>query len=176
MSSCFATCASQTMTKYELHLDFESRSPLDPGEVGLHRYIWDPETEPLFLWYKVGNSGYQCWKIWEEPGFVEHDWQGLPVPQMLDESLNDPDVSLVAFNSAFERYMLQKLGWNVPASRFIDPQVGGRYLSLPASLDVQCQVLGVPAHLGKDSRGKDLIKLFCEKVVTKAKKRRTSGM
>ena len=158
------------MTTTELHLDFESRSTLDPGEVGLHRYIWDPTTEPLFLWYKIGNSGYQCWRIWEEKEFATRDWLNMSVPQMLDESLNDPSVPLVAFHSPFERYMLAKLGWNIPASRFIDPQVGGRYLSLPASLDVQCQVLGVPAHLAKDSRGKELIKLFSEKVVTKAKK------
>jgi DNA polymerase len=155
----------------ELHLDFESRSPYDPSDVGLHRYIWDPETEPLFLWYNIGKAGYQCWRIWEDPAFLTREWTKLCVPQDLDESMNDPDVALVAFNSAFERYMLQKVGWNVPASRFIDPQVGGRYLSLPASLGVQCEVLGVPAHLGKDKRGSELIKLFSQQVIVKATKK-----
>jgi DNA polymerase len=146
----------------ECHLDFESRSPLDPGDVGLHRYIWDPATEPLFLWYKVEKGEYKCVKFYEGDSIRHTD--------ELHNALLNPDVSLVAFNSSFERYMLQKLGYEIPASRFIDPQVGGRYLSLPASLDVQCQVLGVPAHLAKDSRGKELIKLFSVKVVVKAKK------
>jgi len=89
----------------------------------------------------------------------------------LDEALNDPNVPLVAFNSVFERYMFRKLGYEIPASRFIDPQVGGRYLSLPASLGVQCHVMDVPANLTKDERGDDLIKLFCEKVVVKQTKK-----
>ena len=160
MFDCCEICASQMTT--ELHLDFESRSPLDPGEVGLHRYIWDPATEPLFLWWKLGKGEYQCVKFYLGE-IIEQSSE-------LHMALGNPNVMLVAFNSAFERYMLQKLNYIIPASRFIDPQVGGRYLSLPASLDVQCQVLGVPAHLGKDSRGKDLIKLFSEKVVVKAKK------
>lgn len=150
----------------EIHLDFESRSPLDPNEVGLHRYIWDSETEPLFLWYKIGSGDYQCWRIWEQP----NHGGALLAPHELHKALLNPDISLVAFNSAFERYMFAKLGYIIPASRFIDPQVGGRYLSLPASLDVQCQVLGVPAHLAKDKRGKELIKLFSQKVLVKAKK------
>jgi DNA polymerase len=155
----------------ELHCDFESRSPVSPGDVGLHNYIFHPETEPLFLWYKIGDAGYQCWNIWERAGFVERDWEGMSVPQDLDESLHDPDVMLVAFNSAFERYMFKKLGYDIPASRFIDPQVGGRYLSLPASLDVQCRVMDLPANLTKDERGEELIKLFCEKVIVKKTKK-----
>lgn len=152
----------------ELHCDFESRSPVKPKEVGLHNYVFHPETEPLFLWYNIDGAGYNCWRIWESSPV--RGAKSLAVPQDLDEALNDPDVVLVAFNSAFERYMFQKLGWEVPASRFIDPQVGGRYLSLPASLGVQGTVLGV-GTLGKEARGKELIKLFSEKVVVKATKK-----
>lgn len=154
----------------ELHLDFESRSPVDPGEVGLYNYIFHPKTEPLFLWYKIGNHPYQCWRMWEQTVGKYEEWSLVFAPKDFHQALLNPEVVLVAFNSAFERYMLQKIGYTVPASRFIDPQVGGRYLSLPASLDVQCQVLGVPAHLAKDARGKELIKLFCEEVIVKAKK------
>jgi DNA polymerase len=153
----------------ELHLDFESRSTVSPGDVGLHNYIFHTDTEPLFLWYNIGGAGYQCWNIWDS--LPIRNVKSLAGPQDLDEALNDPEVMLVAFNSAFERYMLRKLGWVVPASRFIDPQVGGRYLSLPASLDVQGGVLGLPANLAKDKRGGELIDLFCQKVVEKATKK-----
>ena len=144
----------------ELHLDYESRSPLDPSEVGLDRYIFDPQTEPLFLWYRLNRGDYKLWRIWEKQ----------PIHPELHEAFLSPNVMLVAFNSAFERYMTRRLGYVIPASRFIDPQVGGRYLSLPASLGVQSEVLGVPAHLAKDKRGSELIALFCQKVVVKEKK------
>jgi DNA polymerase len=146
----------------ELHLDYESRSPLDLSGVGLHRYIFAPETEPLFLWYRIGKGEYKCVKFYLGEKIAEHE--------ELRAVLANSAVMLVAFNSAFERHMLEKLGYIIPASRFIDPQVGGRYLSLPASLGVQSEVLGVPEHLGKDKRGGELIKLFCEKVIVKAKK------
>lgn len=149
----------------ECHLDFESRSPVSPADVGLHNYIFHSETEPLFLWYRIGTEEYKCWRIWET------GIQGaILAPRDLHEALLHPDVKLVAFNSAFERYMLKKVGYRVPADRFIDPQVAGRYLSLPASLDVQGTVLGVPGHLGKDNRGKELIKMFSELVHVKEKK------
>ena len=143
----------------ELHCDFESRSPHAPSDLGTHSYIFHPETEMLFLWYRIGDGEYRCWRIWE---------CGL-IPTDLKEAIENPKVPVIAFNSAFERYGFQKLGYVLPASRFIDPQVGGRSLSLPASLGVQCKVLGVPAHLGKDKRGDELIKLFCQKVFVKAK-------
>ena len=150
------------MTNVELHCDFESRNPyFGPGDIGLHNYVFSPDTEPLFLWYRIGEGEYQCWRIWEHQ----------PIPNDLMFSLVDVNVSLVAYNSAFERYMFKKLGYEIPASRFIDPQVGGRYLSLPASLEVQGQVLGLPANLAKDKRGDELIKLFCQKVIVKASKK-----
>jgi len=146
----------------EVHVDFESRSPVSPFDVGLHNYIFHLETEMLFLWYKIGDGDYKCWRIWE---------RGL-IPADLKDSISNSKAQFVAFNSAFERYGFQKLGWVIPASRFIDPQVGGRYLSLPASLEVQGHVLGLPAHLAKNKRGDELIKLFSNKVVTKATKKK----
>ncbi len=148
----------------ELHLDFESRSPVTPSDVGLHNYIFHPETEPLFLWYRIGEGDYKCWRIWEDPNIAA-------IPADLYDALKNPDVMVVAYNSAFERYMLRKLGTEIPASRFIDPQIGGRYLSLPASLEVQGRVMGLPSNLAKDKRGDELIKLFCERVVVKATKK-----
>jgi DNA polymerase len=147
----------------ELHIDYESRSPVSPFDVGLHNYIFHPETEPLFLWWKLAGD-YECVKF--------YDGDSIRHTDELHNALLNPDVPLVAFNSPFERYMLAKQGYIVSASRFIDPQVGGRYLSLPASLEVQCEVMDLPAHLAKDKRGDELIKLFSNKVVTKATKKK----
>jgi DNA polymerase len=146
----------------EVLIDFESRSTFSPSDRGLYNYIFSLDTEPLFLWYRIGTGDYKCWRIWEGEKIHDELWQAA----------NHPDAYFVAFNSCFERYMFQKLHHEIPASRFIDPQVGGRYLSLPASLEVQCEVLGVPTHLAKDARGDALIKLFCDKVIVTATKKR----
>lgn len=146
----------------ELHFDYESRSPVSPSDVGLRNYIFHSATEPLFLWYRLNDGEYKCVKFYLGETIKDY-------PE-LHAALLNPEVMLVAFNSSFERYMSKKLGYDLPASRFIDPQVGGRYLSLPASLEVQGDVLGLPPSLAKDKRGKELIKLFSEQVVTKAKK------
>jgi DNA polymerase len=145
----------------ECHIDFESRNPLvGPSDVGLHNYIFSPETEPLFLWYRIGDGEYKCWRIWE----------GESMPIELAVAIMEETVKFVAFNSAFERCMFRKLNWEIPASRFIDPQVGGRYLSLPASLDVQGKVLGLPPSLAK--REGDLVQFFCKHQIVKATKKR----
>ena len=155
----------------ELHGDYESRSPVGPSDVGLHNYIYHLDTEPLFFWYNIGGAGYNCWRIWEDSAFLTRDWKNLSVPQDLDEAFHDPNVMFVAYNSSFERYMTDKLGWEIPVSRMIDPQAGGRYLSLPASLEVQGEVLGLPPSLAKNKRGDELVKLFCQKVFVKATKK-----
>lgn len=165
--------------KIELHMDFESRSSLELGDVGLCRYMASPLTELLFLWYRPAVwvqskleykflDEAKCWRIWEEANDIFSDPQ---VPTDLDNYLQDPEVEIVAFNSAFERKGLEKVGRTLPPSRFVDPQVSGRYLSLPAKLRIQCQVLDVPDYLGKADRGEELVKLFCKKVFVKAKKK-----
>jgi DNA polymerase len=143
----------------ECHGDYETRSHVHPGDVGTYSYVWHPTTEVLFFWYRIAGD-YKCWRIWEKQ----------PIPADLLAALQNPDCHFVFFNSAFERYVFARLGYTIPPSRIIDPQVYGRYLSLPASLGVQCQVLGVPLKLAKKG-GKDYIKLFCEPVVVKPTKK-----
>lgn len=144
----------------ELHGDYESRSPVAPGDVGTYNYVYHPRTEPLFFWYRIGDGKHNCWRIWE----------GEPIHKELLDAFLDPSIPFVAFNSAFERYMTARLGYILPPSRFIDPQVCGRMLSMPMSLGVQCEVLGVPLKLAKKG-GKDYIKLFCQENVIKPNKK-----
>jgi DNA polymerase len=83
------------------------------------------------------------------------------MPQRLLEGLQDPNQQLIAYNSSFERYVLQYiLKVTIPASRFQDPQASARYLSLPASLEDVGMVLGLPHEMRKDKRGEDLLNLF----------------
>src|SRR5208283_442910 len=84
---------------------------------------------------------------------------------------HNPDVQIGAFNSPFERYALwHKLDIFISASRFIDPQVGARYLSMPPDLESVCNILDVPPNLAKDPRGDKLIDLFSKTQKNRKKK------
>ena len=147
-----------------LRIDFETYSEAALGgqeSVGVWNYANHPSTQVLMLAYKLPYAtGVQLW----EPHLG-------PMPDNLRAALEDPEVSVSAFNSAFERYILQyKLGIVVPVSRFVDPQVSCRYLSMPGDLDEASDILGLPANLAKDKRGHVLIKLFCEPQENKKKR------
>lgn len=138
-----------------LHIDFETRGvPELSGKtgVGLHNYVLHPLTQALMLAYAFDDGSPVLW----EPHLG-------PMPVDLLAALRDPNVEIMAFNSAFERYVLQyKLGITIPASRFQDPQASARYLSLPANLEDVGMVLSLPKSLRKDKRGEELIDLFCK--------------
>lgn len=138
-----------------LYLDFESRSEVELGgsqSVGVYNYANHPSTEILMLGFAYDNNSVEIW----EPRFG-------PMPSYLEEALGNPQVDLVAFNSTFERYLLQfKLGKTIPIERFIDPQASARYLSLPGNLDDVSEILGLPQELAKDKEGNRLVDLFTQ--------------
>lgn len=149
-----------------LRLDFETRSTAElrgKNSVGLWNYANHPETKVLMLAYKLpGSKEVELW----QPHFG-------PMPCDLMAALIDPEVTCSAFNSAFERYILQyRLGITIPASRFIDPQVGARYLSMPGDLESVCEILNLPPNLQKDKRGEALIDLFS---LPKTRKKKEGG-
>jgi DNA polymerase len=147
-----------------LRIDFETYSevPLNGKEsVGVWNYANHSSTQVLMLSYKMPGST-----------IVEQWFPYLgPMPEVLKATLLDSEIMLSAFNSAFERYILQfVLGITVAINRFIDPQVSARYLSMPGDLDEVSDILGLPEHLAKDKRGDELVKLFCEPQLSKKKR------
>jgi DNA polymerase len=158
-----------------LFCDFETRSFKElrgSASCGLHNYLLDPSTEATILAYKIVNlkvdSSYDnvnlkvgSVKVWFPL------WQEMP--DDLKNALDDKQCEIVAFNSCFERGVFRDvLGWDLPISRFQDPQASGRYLSLPASLEDQGEILRLPVELQKDKEGKRLLDIFTKP--TKIKK------
>lgn len=151
-----------------LFADFESRGIVElqgKNSVGLYNYWAHPQTQALMFAYGLGDISLTPldMKIWRL-------WLGEPMPHDLEDYLADERIPLVAFNSAFERLGLKKLGHELPISRFEDPQVSARYLSLPPDLETVGDILGLPFNLAKQKRGAELIKLFSIPVIKKAKK------
>src|SRR5208282_2763044 len=154
------------MTIKVLRLDFETRGTVQlnakkKDSVGLHNYLTHKDTKILMLAYKL--PGAKEVKLWQ-PHLG-------PLPDEVRQALEDPTVFVSAFNSAFERGLLEhKMGFKISASRFIDPQVGARSLAIPANLGDVGLILNLPPELMKDERGEKLIDLFCEPKWTKVKK------
>src|ERR1700694_3022740 len=147
-----------------LEADFETFGTVvlrGQESVGIYNYCSHQDTRVLMLGYKLPNDPNR--KLWE-PALG-------PMSSELRAALLDPDVFILAYNSAFERYIFQfKCGITIPASRFIDPQVSSRYLSMPGKLEMDCKILDMPPELAKDARGEELIDLFCMPHVIKKKK------
>lgn len=150
-----------------LKTDFETRSHVEIGGssgVGLFNYMTHSSTAVLMQAYKLPGDTGPCRRIW-------YPHEG-PMHKELEEALDDPNVLIEAFNSAFERYVLQfQLNKKIHPNRFVDPQVGGRYLCLPPDLASMCEILDVPPNLMKDPRGEELIQLFSVPVVERKSKK-----
>lgn len=147
-----------------LEADFETFGVVELRglkSVGIYNYCSHPETRVLMLGYKLPNESVR--RLWQ-PHLAG-------MPENLRLALLDPAVWILSYNSAFERYIFQfKCGIVIPASRFIDPQVCSRYLSMPGKLEKDCHILDLPPELTKDARGEELIDLFCMPHVIKKKK------
>jgi DNA polymerase len=73
----------------------------------------------------------------------------------------DADVEVVIHNSHFDRTVIRHVwGVDIPTSRIHDTMVQAMAHSLPGSLGMLCEVLGLPADKAKDKDGKRLIQLF----------------
>jgi DNA polymerase len=135
----------------KLFLDFETASVLDLKLVGLDNYAKHPSTRPLMLAWAFDDDEPALW--------FPH---GGRIPPEVQDAL-ESDVTLVAWNSTFERYILHyPLKTIIPASRFLDPMVWARHLSLSGSLEEAGKAIGLPFDQLKKSEGKRLVKKFSE--------------
>lgn len=137
----------------KLFLDFETRSVLDLEQRGLDNYLHDSSTRVLMCGYAFNNLAVQLWQPHLAP----------ELPRDFREALDDPFVIKVAWNSRFEKHVLQVLlGIDVPYCEFLDPMVWARHLSMPGSLGEVGKILGLTEDEAKLLEGKRLKKLFTE--------------
>jgi DNA polymerase len=142
-----------------LHLDFETRSAVDLKVVGAYNYTRHASTRSILMGYAFNDSKIKMWEPHEEP-----------FPQEVRDALADPKVMVAAWNASFERNVLKhKHDIWVDYSRWVDPMVLARYLSMPGSLDRVGEILDIDYEYRKKD-GDDLKTLFTEPRPIKARK------
>lgn len=149
-----------------LWFDCETYSECDLKVVGTHRYAEHPSTEITVVQWAVDDGVPQVWDCTEGDGYVD---------EALVWKLLDPNVTIVAHNSTFDRTVLRHVwGLDIPVERWQDTMVKALAHGLPGSLDKIGQILGLEDDEAKDKRGRELIQLFCKPRPKSSKLRRAT--
>lgn len=144
-----------------LYLDLETYSET-PITRGTHVYAANAEIL-LAAW------------AWDDAPVQVDDWTIAAQRLSLRDALSDPEVEVVIHNSHFDRTVIRHvLGIDIPTERIHDTMVQAMAHSLPGSLGMLCEVLGLPADKAKDKDGKKLINLFCKPLPANRKLRRAT--
>ena len=140
-----------------LWFDCETYSESDLKAHGTHRYAEHPSTCITVAQWAIDDGEPQVADCTTPDGFdslYELD---------LFNYLTDPDVTVVAHNSMFDRTLLRHV-WklDVPVERWQDTMIKAMSHGLPGGLDKIGQIVGLEADQAKDKRGRELIQLFCK--------------
>jgi DNA polymerase len=131
-------------------LDFETYGAVDLTVHGLERYAADKSFQPLLAGVVWFGGNYYLHTMLD---FVQ-DYDGSVA--RLRSAVDEAEM-IVAHNAGFERRVLQAIGIDLPASKFIDSAVVARAAGAGGKLEA-----AAPQLLGTDklASGWDLIKLF----------------
>ena len=141
-----------------LFADFETFSLLDLTEVGLDNYSKHPSTGVSMLGWSLDHEEPDLWF----PHASTTPYIGS-LPKKLLAAILDPTVIIIAWNAQFERAIFKHvLKIDIPISRFRDPIVLARNLSLPGKLETVAKILKMKEL--KDERGEELMAMFCQPV------------
>ena len=135
-----------------LHIDLETYSSIDLAKSGLYKYVDSPDFEILLLAY-----------AWDDDQVQVLDLTGEP-PAELDSviaAIENPDITKVAHNCAFERTCLRKyLGCSLLVNEWQDTMILAAMNGLPQSLDAAGAALQLQDQKLKE--GTSLISYFCK--------------
>lgn len=119
-----------------LYVDFETRSELDVGEVGTHRYAMHHSTEVIMVSYALDD----------EPVITLEE-----VTDELYELLESPEVLKIAHNAEFDMAICKYvLGMNVDASEWFDTAYQAAYFGYPRKLSALAGILSTTQKAAPD--------------------------
>lgn len=135
-----------------LHIDLETYSSVDLAKSGLYKYVDSPDFEILLLAY-----------AWDDDPVQVLDLTGEHQAELdsVIAAIENPDVTKVAHNCAFERTCLRKyLGCSLFANEWQDTMILAAMNGLPQSLDAAGAALRLQDQ--KIKEGASLISYFCK--------------
>lgn len=148
-----------------LFFDTESYSECDLKKAGTHQYADHPSTEITVA----------QWALNDGEVIVEDLFGRKPLSAALQRYLLNPDWTIVAHHSAFDRTLVRKVwGMEIPIPRWHDTMIQAMVHGLPGALGKVGEVLGLPLDLQKDKRGTALIQLFCKPTPKNQKRTRNT--
>lgn len=139
-----------------IFLDLETRSGVDLNDVGVYRYVEDPDFTIQLLSYSYDEGEVITLDLTRVPVHINDD---------LKRDLLDPQITKVAHNSQFERICLSaffgmSVGNYIAPTNWICTMTYGLYRGFPASLEGLGAALGLAEGEAKIKDGKRLIRLF----------------
>lgn len=134
-----------------LSIDLETYSSNDI-RYSVYKYTEAPDFEILLFAYSVDYG----------PVTVIDMAQGERLPDEVVRMLFDPNVMKTAFNANFEINCLKKLYPDLPENQWECTRILALYNGYPPHLAAVAKAMGLPQDRQKDTRGKALIKYFCQ--------------
>jgi len=138
----------------QISIDFETYSECDIKTAGGYNYAAHPSTEVICMAWAIDDEDPQLWV------------PGQAFPEELIEAVNADDLSLWAWNAAFERavwhhqFMARRFPVNFHPEVWNDTAALAATLALPRSLGQCAEVLNLVEQ--KDTRGRYLIQRLCK--------------
>lgn len=152
----------------DLNIDIETYSTESIKDVGLFKYVRDPQFEILLFAYSIDFGEVEIIDL----------AQGEEIPDEIIAAMKDDTVIKHAYNASFEYHALKRGGYNVGSRRgWRCTMFHAMYLGYPGGLDKTGNAIGLPQDKKKDSAGKALIRYFsmpCKP--TKANGKRTRNL
>lgn len=149
-----------------LWFDCETYSECDLRTAGTHRYAQHESTEITVAQWAIDDG---------EPEVLDCTADSFWDDPELGDMLANPDVTVIAHNSMFDRTLLRHCwGIDVPVERWQDTMIQAMAHGLPGGLDKVGQIVGLEADQAKDKRGRELIQLFCKPRPKNSKLRRAT--
>ena len=152
MISTMVRTMISSVKRRTLHLDLETYSSVDLAKSGLYKYVDSPDFEILLLAY-----------AWDDDPVQVLDLTGEPPAELesVIAAIENPDITKVAHNCAFERTCLRKyLGCSLLVNEWQDTMILAAMNGLPQSLDAAGAALQLQDQKLKE--GTSLISYFCK--------------
>lgn len=149
----------------KLWSDLETFSPT-PIAHGAHRHA---EQVEVMIWaYAIDDGPVTIWDCTADP----------TMPAELDCAIDEADEFWWHNGKMFDytalRHGMPDVLARMPLEKWRDTMVQAYAHSLPGSLDLLCQILGVPLDQAKEKDGKTFIQLFCKPRPVSSKLRRAT--